>query len=152
MFSTLGGTVGISMVDTNFSSELVKHLAKVSGFTSSSSSGATSYTGLTQIQPESLRKQVLRHATLVVLRRYILFVSLKLRWPSCGYARTPNFSLVYIFTLSVCFSTHLTACEYSLQRNLQHRAKDAHKDGKAIADPADETPTPTARMSLSEEE
>ena len=60
---TLGGTVGISVGDTIFSSELVKRLAKVSGFTTSSSSGITSYTGLTQIQPESLRNQVLHAYT-----------------------------------------------------------------------------------------
>ena len=46
----------------------------------------------------------------------------------------------------------LTVREYSLQRNLQRGAKDAHKDGKAFADPVDETPSPTARTSLSEKE
>ena len=46
----------------------------------------------------------------------------------------------------------LTLREYSLQRNLQRGAKDAHKDGKVSADPADETPIPTARTSLSEKE
>ena len=62
------------MGDTIFSSELVKRLAKVPGFISSSSSGVTSYTGLTQIQPDSLRDQVLHAYTRSLATIYIVCV------------------------------------------------------------------------------
>ena len=150
MFSTLGGTVGISMGDTIFSSELVKRLAKVSGFTSSSSSGVTSYTGLSQIQPESLRNQVLHAYTRSLATIYIVCVPLSFIGLLAGTLKL-LISSWSIYLSCLCFLV-LTVREYSLQRNLQRGAKDAHKDGKTFANPVDETPSPTARTSLSEKE
>ena len=149
MFSTLGGTVGISMGDIIFSSELVKRLAKVSGFTSSSS-GVTSYTGLSQIQPESLRNQVLHAYTRSLATIYIVCVPLSFIGLLAGTLKL-LISSWSIYLSCLCFLV-LTVREYSLQRNLQRGAKDAHKDGKTFADPVDETPSPTARTSLSEKE
>ena len=99
MFSTLGGTVGISMGDTIFSSELVKRLAKVSGFTSSSS-GVTSYTGLTQIQPESLRNQVLHAYTRSLATIYIVCVPLSFIGLLAGTLKRLFLAMVCI--LNIC--------------------------------------------------
>lgn len=78
LLRTLGGTVGISVGDTIFSTELVKRLARVPGYTGSSAasggSGITSFTGLTQIQPVSLREQVLHAYTRSLATIYIVAV------------------------------------------------------------------------------
>lgn len=76
LIRTLGGTIGISLGDTVFTTELTKRLAQVPGFSNSSSanSGAsvTSFTGLTQIQPVSLREQVLHAYTHSLSTVYIV--------------------------------------------------------------------------------
>ena len=72
----LGGTIGISVGDTIFTTELTKRLAQVPGFSNSSSASGgalvTSFTGLTQIQPVSLREQVLHAYTRSLSTIYIV--------------------------------------------------------------------------------
>lgn len=79
LIRTLGGTVGISVGDTIFTTELVKRLAKIPGFASNSSTGGAAaafagFTGLTQIQPVSLREQVLHAYTRSLATIYIVAV------------------------------------------------------------------------------
>ena len=92
--STLGGTVGISVGDAIFSAELVKRLAKVPGFTGSSS--IASFTGLTQIQPVSLRKQVLHAYTRSLATMYIVFVPLSFVGLLCGRFKYPLLPETYV--------------------------------------------------------
>lgn len=56
----LGGTIGISIADAIFKSELTRRLTKIQDFVSSTGSSATNdLRGLSNIQPDSLRDQVL---------------------------------------------------------------------------------------------
>lgn len=78
-FRTLGGTVGISVGDTIFTSEVSKRLAKIPGLAStgiSATGGISSYMGLSQIQPESLRHQVLHAFTRSLATVWIVFTPL----------------------------------------------------------------------------
>ncbi|THH08149.1 hypothetical protein EW145_g2898 [Phellinidium pouzarii] len=78
LIRTLGGTVGISVGDTIFSTQVVQRLAKIPGYTSTAGGGSqiTSYTGLTQIQPVSLRQEVLHAYTRSLATIYIVAVPL----------------------------------------------------------------------------
>lgn len=76
---TLGGTVGISVGDTIFTSEVSKRLAKIPNLSStgiSTTGGVPSYAGLSQIQPESLRQQVLHAFTRSLATIWIVSVPL----------------------------------------------------------------------------
>lgn len=60
---TLGGTIGISIGDAIFSTEVARRLSNITDLPSLdiiASGGISSFTGLSQIQPDALRQQVLR--------------------------------------------------------------------------------------------
>ncbi|KAI5118065.1 hypothetical protein M0805_006328 [Coniferiporia weirii] len=76
LIRTLGGTVGISVGDTIFSTQVAQRLAKIPGYTATSGSAITSYTGLSKIEPESLRQQVLHAYTRSLATIYIVAVPL----------------------------------------------------------------------------
>ncbi|EJD03251.1 MFS general substrate transporter [Fomitiporia mediterranea MF3/22] len=75
LLRTLGGTVGISVGDTIFQSELPDRLAKIPGYNaaSMSASGFLDYTSISHIQPDSLRQQVTHAFTRSLATIYIAF-------------------------------------------------------------------------------
>lgn len=153
LIRTLGGTVGISVGDTIFTTELVKRLAKVPGYASSSaaqSSGGgvaiTSFTGLTQIQPVSLREQVLHAYTRSLATIYI--VALPMSFVGLLFGE-PKFHTLFnaLCIASSGLTTDLYECivlmlrEYSFKRNVdrggpqpQTGSADTPTDKAAAAD------------------
>ncbi|KAL5523988.1 hypothetical protein ACEPAG_8161 [Sanghuangporus baumii] len=121
LLRTLGGTVGISVGDTIFQSELTDRLANVPGFSSSTSSGITDYTSIQRIQPDSLRHQVTHAFTRSLATIYIVM--------------TP---LAFVGLLSV-----LLLREYSLKRTVEREAKQGKEPDAAAAT--------SARPSISKE-
>ncbi|KAL5528489.1 hypothetical protein ACEPAF_7625 [Sanghuangporus sanghuang] len=113
LIRTLGGTVGISVGDTIFQSELTDRLATVSGFNSSMSSGITDYTSIQRIQPDSLRQQVTHAFTRSLATIYIVM--------------TPISFVGLLFVLLLR--------EYSLKRTVEREAKQG-KEPDAAATPA----------------
>ena len=119
-FRTLGGTVGISVGDTIFTSEVSKRLAKISGLAStgiSATGGIASYTGLSQIQPESLRQQVLHAFTRSLATIWIVF--------------TPISFVGFLFVLVVR--------EYSLKRTVDRQSHGPASTGKPAQAPVAES-------------
>jgi len=85
LMRTLGATVGISVGDTIFASEVTKRLAKISGYNSGVSGNEVTadFSALSKIQPLALRQQVLHAftrslATIWIVNVPIAFVGLLL--------------------------------------------------------------------------
>jgi len=120
LMRTLGGTIGISIGDAIFSSDLSKRLRSIPGF--DAGSGGTALTsnirGLSQIEPIELRNQVL-HA----------------------YSR--SISLIWLVCVPLSFVALLAALpikSYSLQRNVIKGGKDGA--GAHAAQDVDAEPIP----------
>jgi len=120
LMRTLGGTIGISIGDAIFSSELRRRLPKIRGFSASTGSGLTNtIRGLSQIQPISLRNEV-QHA----------------------YSR--SIAVIWLVSIPLSFVGFLVSLlikNYTLQRNVI-------KEGKhgALVDP-NAQPTPVGAPS-----
>ncbi|EJD03253.1 MFS general substrate transporter [Fomitiporia mediterranea MF3/22] len=119
LLRTLGGTVGISVGDTVFQSELPGRLAKVPGFSSIVSSGFTDFTSLSRIQPDSLRQQVLHAFTRSLATIYIVF--------------TPIAFVGLLFVLIIR--------EYTLVRNVERGKKQVKE--KEIIDSTEDSERPS---------
>lgn len=110
---TLGGTIGISIGDTIFTTELSKRLARIPNLASAGVSAAgtvSSFAGLSQIQPPDLRQQVL-------------------------HAYTRSLSTIWIVSVPLAFFGLLCVSivrEYSLKRQVDRGTA----DGAAKANPA----------------
>ncbi|KAL5484993.1 hypothetical protein ACEPAI_7635 [Sanghuangporus weigelae] len=111
LIRTLGGTVGISVGDTIFQSELTDRLANVPGFSSSTSSGITDYTSIQRIQHDSLRQQVTHAFTRSLATIYIVM--------------TPISFVGLLFVLLLR--------EYSLKRTVERAAKQGKESDAAAA-------------------
>lgn len=83
---TVGGAVGVSIGDTILSTEVTKRLKRISGLNASDlgTSGITGFTGLSQIQPESLRAQVLHAYTRSLVTFYIVLTVMAFVGLLCG--------------------------------------------------------------------
>lgn len=147
---TLGGTVGISIGDTIFSSELTKRIARVAGYQGATGAQSSNgFTGLTSIQPVSLREQVLHAYTRSLATIYI--VALPLAFVGLLSGKYQHF-YTFCTRSDRLLCVVLTLREYSLKRTIERGAKGAHKDGEkhGTPEPADATspPTPIGRASV----
>ncbi|KAL5528483.1 hypothetical protein ACEPAF_7619 [Sanghuangporus sanghuang] len=109
LLRTLGGTVGISVGNTIFQSELSKRLAKIGGLSSSLGSGLLDYTTIQQIQPDSLRQQVSHAFTRSIATIFIVWTPMS----------------------SVALLLFLVVKNYSLERNFE-RAPKQEKDSTSL--------------------
>ncbi|KAL5485001.1 hypothetical protein ACEPAI_7643 [Sanghuangporus weigelae] len=101
LLRTLGGTVGISVGNTIFQSELSKRLTKIGGFSSSLGSSLPDYTTIQQIQPDSLRQQVSHAFTRSIATIFIVWTPIS----------------------SVALLLFLVVKNYSLKRNFERAPK-----------------------------
>ncbi|KAH8119468.1 MFS general substrate transporter [Phellopilus nigrolimitatus] len=127
LIRTLGGTVGISVGDTIFSTELKKRIARVAGYTSAGS-GIADYTGLSKIEPVALREQVLHAYTRSLATIYIVSVPVAF------------VGLVFGAFFILLSPTVMMLREYSLKRSIERELKQTKEDSCG-------TPTPSGRPS-----
>jgi len=128
LMRTIGGTIGISVGDAIFSSELTRRLPKIQGFDASTGAGLTNnIQGLSHIQPVALRNEVL-HA----------------------YSR--SLSLIWLVCAPLSFAALIAALpikKYTLQRNVVRGTKevpeiDANAEPKPVNVPTDLEKEPVA--------
>lgn len=137
----LGGAIGVSVGDTIFSTELTKRLARISGISSlglSTNGGSTGFSGLSQIQPVSLRLEVLHAYTRSLATIWIFACPVAFIGLLCGVYKFP---LMKRHT-DASFLLVLLVKEYSLDRP----AKREEKDGKDASHTARETSAPIANL------
>ncbi|EJD03252.1 MFS general substrate transporter [Fomitiporia mediterranea MF3/22] len=111
LIRTLGGTVGISVGNTIFLSELPDRLSRVPGYSSSMTSGLVDYTAISRIQPDSLRLQV-------------------------SHAFTRSLATIYIAFTPICFVGLLCVLvlrEYSFVRNVEREQKQEKVPDSTVA-------------------
>ena len=116
----MGGTVGISVGNTIFQSELSKRLRAVPGFPGMPISELTDYTAISRMKPDSLRQQVGHAFTRSIATIYIICTPLAFVSFILGASGSCHCCLM-LTLLAV-----LTIREYSLRRN---RERQAERDG-----------------------
>ncbi|KLO19543.1 MFS general substrate transporter [Schizopora paradoxa] len=119
LLRTLGGTVGISVGDTIFASELSKRLKRIPGYTISGGSPVTAdFSALHQIEPLALRQQVL-------------------------HAFTRSLATIWIVNVPLCFvglCLVLLIRQYTLKQQVVRNPKvEKDKTAKTVTDDAEST-------------
>ena len=137
-YRTLGGTVGISVCTTIFTSELTRRLSKVPGyqqFASGNSQITNDFSALNKIEPLELRQTVLHGftrslATIWIVSTPLAFVGLLLS-TSCFLSDTYFFFVILIRSLQ----TALVIRNYSLKQTVIHGQKKGANDPEAGESP-----------------
>jgi len=128
LIRTLGGTIGISIGDTIYASQLRQRLPKIQGYNPSGGPAITNnVASLHQIQPVEVREQVLHAYTRSLATIWIVLVPLAF------------VGLIFIFTIK----------EYSLKRTVVQGIKESTEKPDGATE---DTPAATARPSADVDE